>query len=141
MSEETKSEIPKKNVYKYFNGVKEVYADPFELDWRMQNAVKMTPNIDTIDSWLSPQEDVEGKFDRQQIALLNDAYHFYIPKIVDVFGLKKFDPDTGEGMVGEDIIDLWSDYLGWRTELKKNTESEPISVKNSDSASDGSTKD
>jgi hypothetical protein len=122
MSEETKSEIPKKNVYKYFNGVKEVYADPFELDWRMQDATKMEPNIDIKDQWLNPTPDDKGNLDRQQIALLNDAYHFYIPIVIKVFKLKQFDEDTGEGMTGSEIIDLWSQYLAWRFDLKKSTE-------------------
>lgn len=122
MSEEIQSEIPKKNIFKYFNGVKEVYADPFELDWRMQDATKMEQSIDTKDSWLNPTPDAEGNFDRHQISLLNDAYHFYIPIVVKVFKLKSLDEETGEGMTGEDIIDLWSRYLTWRFELKKNTE-------------------
>lgn len=140
MSEEIKSEKSKKKIYKYFNGKKEIYADPFEIDWKMQHAISMEPNVDTIDSWLSPEANEKGEFDRQQISLLNDAYHFYIPKIIESFGLKKFDPDTGEGMVSEDIIDLWSDYLEWKFELKKNTEPEQTSVKNSGSTNDGLTK-
>src|ERR1700734_494047 len=108
------SEKQNKKIFKYHNGIKEVYADPFELDWRMQNEVKMTPNIDTIDSWLSPTPDPEGNFDSAQVALLNDAYHFYVPVLVKVFKLKSFDEDTGEGMTASEIIDLWSDYLEWK---------------------------
>lgn len=118
----TPTDQPKKNIFKYFNGIKTIYADPFELDWRMQDATKMETSIDTKDSWLSPTPDSEGNFDKQQIALLNEAYHFYIPILVKVFKLKAFNEDTGEGMTGEEIIDLWSSYLSWRFDLKKNTE-------------------
>jgi hypothetical protein len=121
MSEETKDNS--KRIYKYHNGEKEVYADPFEIDWRMQDSLKMTPDIDTIDKRLSPEVDPDtGEFTKQQIQLLNDAYHFYIPHITKVFGLKKFDSETGEGMTGQEIIELWNKYLEWRYEVKKNTE-------------------
>ena len=47
------SEQEKKKIFKYNNGIEEIYGDPFEIDWRLQDASKMIPNLDTIDTWLN----------------------------------------------------------------------------------------
>ena len=117
-----------KKIFKYFNGFEEVYEDPFEIDWRFQQASSMLPNFETIDNWLDLPKDEDGnmlpvsEIEPAKLKMYNDACHSYIPLIIKAFDLKPFDKKTGEGMTGEDALNLWASYLEWQNNVKKNTE-------------------
>lgn len=122
---ETEIKTNSKRIFKYHNGIEEIYEDPFEIDWRYQDAIKMMPNIDQVDQWMELPRDDEGNIlddiEQSKIKMYNDACHIYIPIITKVFQLKPLDKKTGEGMTGEEILNIYSDYLTWKFDLKKNT--------------------
>jgi hypothetical protein len=114
-----------KKIFKYNNGIEDVYADPFEIEWKIQDATKMIPDIATIESrlWiLNDGDKVKEDPPAEDIALFNDAWHAYVPIIAKAFDLKMLDKKTGEGLTADKMIDIYTDYLIWRENLKKNIE-------------------
>lgn len=111
-----------KRIFKYFNGIKEIYADPFEIDWKMQHQITMNPSYEVHEKNIFVQADDEGNVSKRDLMLHNDALHFYVPVVTNVFGLQKFNPETGEGMTADEILDIWTNYLEFKFDLKKNTE-------------------
>jgi hypothetical protein len=133
--EEVKSELQDNNspkIFKYFDGFNWIYGDPFEIDYKFQKASE-TEDVATLDSWLRlPRDDegnlIESKCDEGVMRLYNEAQYRYVPMVQKAFGLKPFNKVTGEGLTMSDVIDLWSSYLIWKFDLKKNTEDLPTAA-------------
>src|SRR5208282_2569908 len=110
-----------KNIYKYNNGEKEVFADPMDIDIRFSKAMEME-DIDTVMGWLFPGYDEETKKWKGDDKLFLDAVNRVCPAIAVAFKVKPFDENTGEGFLKGSLINMYSQYLNWMANLKKNTE-------------------
>jgi hypothetical protein len=135
-----------RKIFKYFNGEKEVFADPMVIERRFQKACESV-DINTIigmvagPEWLGQiaRTDEEGKsydsagnflpevtaasvkiaIDRQ-----NEGIEELLPVLYETFGLKPLQGD-GTGTTTEEILDAYSSYNEFVASLKKNTENEP----------------
>lgn len=115
-----------KRIFKFFDGFSDVYDDPFEIDYRFQKASEFE-DMKLIDSWIAQlPKDEEGYIsknaDDSQIKLYEEGAHRYVPIIQKAFLVKPFDRSTGEGLTGNQVLDLYGEYLIWKHDLKKNTE-------------------
>lgn len=161
MSENEKT-IPgkiEKNIFKYWNGFEEVYADPFEIDMKFQEASELE-SVEAYWKWINDYAILVKKYEDEssekektedvmkfEVGEFNSAQQLYfkaqynlIPIIRKSFDIKPFDKATGEGMSSDQIIDMYGSYLEWKFDLKKNTDSPPISVVPTDLISPTSTE-
>ena len=119
-----------RKIFRYNNGEKDVYVDPTELEYQLARL--------DIDSFFSAKrlsmlpEKEDGSLDieavsEEDIKILMDSYHEAEPRLREAFGVRPFDRETGEGMLFREIINLYSSFISWRNELKKNTAPPPNS--------------
>lgn len=124
--QEVQPEPPKENtrIFKYNNGFADVWEDPFEIEFRVQKAQEFE-DMQTLEKWISGIRNEDGEIDKNADEnawkLYLEACHRMIPIIRKGFSLKEFDTSTGQGMTGEEVLDLYASFLEWRNGLKKNT--------------------
>lgn len=114
-----------KKIYKYNNGFETVWEDPAVIDERFLLASEKE-DMNVLEKWTDLPRDDEGKIPKEiasaQVRLYQKATYRYIPLIRKAMNLQPFDPKTGDGLAGEEVLDLWSEFLSWKHDLKKNTE-------------------
>lgn len=125
---ESSSEPENKRIFKYFNGSEWVYEDPFEIEFRLNEAEELE-DMDLMAKWLSAPKDDNGEFSQTatdaDYKLYQKACHRLIPIYRKGFALKPFDGSTDEGrkaLTSEEVLNLYADFIIWRNGLKKNTE-------------------
>lgn len=124
----------KNKLFKYFDGVSEVYGDPFEIVYRFEQAA-MDRNVDLnlLDERLSKtplKEDGSIDSDRMNKGdqmLFLESCHQFVPLIAAALDIKPFDKKTGEGMQSLDIMASWRQFHEWQAGVKKNIEPPPDS--------------
>lgn len=85
---------------------RQLFADPFEVDLRFREALKCDP-ASVQEKAVSDSADAS-----QAMQLLINATRF-------AFRLAPFDPNTGNGCTGDDVLDvwnLWADYCAKKNE-------------------------
>lgn len=117
---------PKLNsgVFKYDVDGKTLYGDPFEMEFTLREAL---PGVD-VDAKLELLDDQKTTY-FTTLKIFKDLS----PGIYAMFGLPKFNPNDGTGWTLEQAIELWTDFLDWRSNVKKNTDLPPISPQPTDS--------
>lgn len=92
----------------YFNGVDTVYADPIRVYRALQHCLggKLAEDIEKANA--ASHEDNFVARDR-----LTAAAHF-------AFGLRPFDPKTGDGMTETEVREVLAAYLRWFSEKKES---------------------
>ncbi len=113
-----------RRIYKYFNGFDDVFVDPSEVDYRLMKSSE-SEDMATLDKWLELPQDEEGtlledKIDPKQMELFSEACHRLDPIIRSAFDVKPFDNKTGLGLIHEEVLHLYLDYIEWRLSVKKN---------------------
>jgi hypothetical protein len=117
--------MSEKFTFKYNDGFKDVYGDPFEIDMRFQKSTELE-NMETIEKWISETpRDKEGMIsestDASQIKLFNMACSKLLPHLRAAFKLQPFNEETGEGLTADQVFGIQGDYNNWKDSLKKNT--------------------
>jgi hypothetical protein len=130
-------------IFKYNNGFEDVFGDPFEIDTRFA-AASMNEDMDLINRWISevPRDAdgniIQSQFTRGMEALYLQACQRYIPLIRAALEIKPFDKKTGEGMPGDEVLLIWTEYNIFKDKLKKNIEDLPTSATPMDSVPNSS---
>jgi hypothetical protein len=106
----------KRKIFKYFNGKKEVYGDPFVINMNFFRALD-SENVESLFEKMD-NKDIQG-------SEYEDTVLRILPGIKAGFGVSEVDPDTGEGLTVDEMVELFGDFLVWRADLKKNTETSP----------------
>jgi hypothetical protein len=129
-------------IFKYNNGKADVFADPFEIDYRFQQAAG-GEDLEQIDRWMDLPRTEEGLLDQNKIndpgagkiimAQYMEALHRIEPIVRKTFNLEPFNPETGEGLTNKEVIEIWDDYQLWQADVKKNTSLPPTSATPTDS--------
>jgi len=117
-----------KRIFNFFDGFSNIAEDPFEIEFRIQEAEELE-DMKIINEWLSRIRDDKGDIlssaDENDWKLYRKACHRLIPIYRKGFNLKPFDGSSEEGqkgLTGEEVLDLYANFLIWRNDLKKNTE-------------------
>jgi hypothetical protein len=119
-------------------GERKCYADPFEIDYRFQKASE-TENVDQLQQWMAIpfREDGTlkdpGEIDKVQDANYMEGTYRFEPLIRKAFNFPPFDPETGKGLSGNEVLNIWWDYCAWQWLIKKNIDSQQNSAQSMDS--------
>jgi len=119
-----------RKIFKYKDCGKDVYVDPTEVDYQIAKlgieALIFSPRLMGVPLQEDGTIDME-KADPRDMDLLLDSYHEAEPLIRQAFGIGPFSRETGQGMLFQDVIETFNNYLEWRMGVKKNGESPPAS--------------
>jgi hypothetical protein len=127
-----------RDIFEYEIEGKKLFGDPFEIDQRFEEAC-IPEDMETIDKWIdqvprtSDGEIDYDKADRASLALYHKGTARYVPLIRAAFNLAPFDSSTGKGATAVECLELWTSFINWKFNLKKNTDTVPTSVKPTDS--------
>lgn len=121
---ETSNSI-QRGIFKFNNGFKDIYADPFEIDWALQKASEFE-DMKNIDEWLQIPHNEDGSIPDSvpdsDIKLYKEACHRLVPIIRKAFEIAPFNKETGDGLTGEQVLDVYANYILWSIDLKKSIE-------------------
>jgi hypothetical protein len=107
------------NIFSYFDGEKQVWADPLEIHHGLAAALDGDVNKILAATRMTCEDA------RQQAAVRHDAMQRLVPAIREVFKLLPFDPNTGTGATWRACIAVFSEFVKWEDALKKNGGFEP----------------
>ncbi|OAI39612.1 hypothetical protein AYO40_01220 [Planctomycetaceae bacterium SCGC AG-212-D15] len=105
-----------RKVFKYHNGISDVWADPLALNRK----IRALMNGDPAKVVANYNSDNQNESDA--------AAELFFPAIARAFEVAPFDKATGEGFVDEDLLKLWEMFQSWLDEKKKKEESSRTSV-------------
>ena len=122
-----------RKIFSYNDGFEDVHADPGEIDYRFAKASE-SEDMDTLNKWLevpdedattSPDTAMEKAMEKARESRLQqfaEACHRLDPIVRHAFEIRPFDRKTGQGMLHEEVINLYLAYMEWKFDLKKNTD-------------------
>lgn len=120
-----------KRIFKYFDGESEIFADPSELDFQIAHLdieqIMFPERLADIPTLADGTID-HAKINPLDVKLMVDSSHDADPLIRQAFQVKPFDRTTGKGMLFEEVVELFNDYLTWRNDVKKNMQTPPTSA-------------
>lgn len=134
----------RKRIFQYFNGEKNVWADPLKIDRQHVEAIQDCDFNTILKNVEGPEffkyiKDGEYYFDEEfkdkvpqstvkfAMNAQSEALEQLFPILYKTFGLKPIDPDTGEGCTEFEILDAWKAFSQFQDDVKKNTEQNPNS--------------
>lgn len=120
-----------RRIFKFNDGDSEAFADPSELDFQISRLdierimfPERLADVPTL-----PDGTIDyAKIDPLDVRLMIDSSHDADPLIRQAFGIRPFDRTTGDGMLFEEVIELFNNYLSWRNDIKKNMPATPTSA-------------
>lgn len=107
--------------FKYFNGAKDVYADPWPLYREVMRQTLGNPNALT-DKIYAVKSDTT---DLQVILEANDACDALEGLVRELFAMVPFDSDKCQGAQWPMCLAVWEQLATFMTDLKKKTETSP----------------
>jgi hypothetical protein len=132
-----------KNIFKFFDGAKEVYGDPLAIQRRLRLATnsRLSDLIDAVngpeeyDEW---REKLKGASEEDKAKLreflagasaaMDQAREELYPAIVKAFPLVPFNPESGEGATDDVIIQAMTSLNQWLGQKKTSTVMPPKSA-------------
>lgn len=100
----------------YFNGAKEVLADPLALNRKIKALMGGNP-AKLVEDYNSGIAEVAFEAGERFFAAVREA-----------FGLVAFDPETGDGMTESDCLKCWNDFQSWLKKKDVTDRNSPTSV-------------
>lgn len=100
-------------VYKYFNGIQEVYADPLMVHRHLMRLLD------------GASERIVNEANSDDVAISTPARDKLVAATRQAFGLLPFDPMTGAGAVEEEVMRIWDDFNCWLDKKKAKQETSP----------------
>jgi hypothetical protein len=124
-------------------GERKCFADPFEVDYRFQKASE-TEDVDQLNKWMGIPFREDGsvkdpsEIDKVQDLLYTEGMHRFEPLVRKAFDFPPFDPSTGRGLSGNEVLGIWWEYCAWQWAVKKNTDLLLNSAQSTDSTENSS---
>lgn len=114
-----------RRVFKYHNGVAEVWGDPLVLERRLR--AYMGGNGKQLISDMNSVLDTEGKVVADaDFSKADAASEVFVEAVAKAFEIPKlFDTKTGEGYTEKNLRDLWDKFQQWVEDKKKEQSSGP----------------
>ena len=110
-----------REIFPYFNGVKEVKGDPLEIEARYLRELA-GEDLGAIDKMLE-SPDVQTRL---------RGSDKMVPAIRAAFRLREFDEDTGEGLTLGEAFALFNRFIAWKHDLKAGSAPGPSTPQSSD---------
>jgi len=115
-----------RNIYKYNDGTRDVFADPSVLDYRIIKAFDKE-NMKVIENQLELPRKEDGEIDwdgmsEDAMRLFADACCRLDPLVREAFEIAPFNKEDGTGLLQVEVIKIYMDYIAWKDSLKKSTD-------------------
>lgn len=82
--------------------------------------------IDPLRAYLTLRDHEQFNIEDHPILIANDLGQpetdYFIAAMELAFGIKRFDPETGNGLSLEEMVDLFTDLILWMNETQKKTQ-------------------
>ena len=105
-----------RNVFKYNDGTKDVYADPLDVRRRMMRATNGEMDL-ILEDYGRKVKDADGKFLPEEYMRKATAEESLATAVREAFRLPPFDPETGLGATDSRALEVFVEFDGW---LAKN---------------------
>lgn len=99
----------RRQIYSYFDGVKNRYADPMHL-WRGMFQDGHEDFVANSKLMHSKAADAKAR---------NEAQDFVVNRVATVFKLHRLNETTGKGLTINEIIDVFAEFLAYAERIKK----------------------
>ncbi len=115
-----------RSIFKYFNGKKEVFGDPIAIHRRLLTCdnFDLAGDFKLVDALSKPIAQKSPGFAKEGL----QAFDRLVSACRKAFKLPAFDEETGEGLVEEEIIQLFAEFGLFVDEIKKKQEPSVTSV-------------
>ena len=87
-----------KRIFQYFNGEKQVYADPIEINRAIFHELGDVPAL--IEKTKAPNDDVAYQ-----------AMNKFVAGARAAFGMPTISPETGKGATFDEVLAAWEDFV------------------------------
>lgn len=115
MQATTPAATRRQDIFPYFDGREDRFADPMRANRLLIGALDGDP-----DGWLK-------KARAEEMDVASPAMERLVEATVKAFGLTPFDPKTGDGLTEDKVLEVFFGFLAWMQKKSANTGNSPTS--------------